>query len=77
MRLGKGCSDSIEDEDNNNLTKEPLAICAHWSPLELEIVDDEDNNLIKVFLTIGAHWSPLESLGVPWSWRLKMRMIII
>ena len=44
-----------------------LTIGAHWSPLELEIVDDDKNNLIKVLLTIGVHWS----------WRLKMRMIII
>ena len=56
----------IEDEDNN-LTKELLAVGAHLSPFELEIVDDDDNNLFEVFLTIGVHWS----------WRLKMRMIII
>ena len=40
---------------------------SHWSWSPLVIVDDEDNNLFKLLVTSGVNWS----------WRLKMKKIMI
>ena len=76
----------IEDEDDNNLTKELLAIGANRSPWEMQIQEDFKLSVCLVVNTIVAHWSPLRlkiiyegkndldnemlTFGVNWSWRL-------